>query len=317
MANFIWFSDADGTNIAFTGGKGASLSKMTHAQLPVPYGFVVSAPFFKEFLRKTGLMDKILDMISTIDFDNFNTIENDSAKIREMIIEQPFPQELADEISNFYGKLGDGSPAVAVRSSGTAEDLDDASFAGQQETFLYVLGEDDVMEKIKECWASLYNGRAIFYRKEKGFSEDNVSIAVVVQKMVNSEKSGVMFTVNPITKEPDQVLVEAAWGLGEGVVSGIVTPDNYVIDKASNVALETYVSEKETMVVRDPSMKGSVEQEVPENIREAQVLTEAEIAELSEMAKRIEKFFGKPQDIEWAIEKNQLFLLQSRPITTL
>lgn len=317
MANFIWFDDLDGTNIALTGGKGASLSKMTQAQLPVPNGFVVSAPFFKEFLVKTGLMNKILEIIESMDFDHFKSIEDDSAIIRNMIIAQPFPQELADEISNFYGTLGDETPAVAVRSSGTAEDLDDASFAGQQETFLYVLGEEDVMDKIKECWASLYNGRAIFYRREKGFSEENVSIAVVVQKMVNSEKSGVMFTVNPITKDKDQVLVEAAWGLGEGVVSGIVTPDNYVIDKNNHTALETYVSEKEVMVVRDPSLRGSVEQEVPEAIRQSQVLCETEINELAVMAKRIEAFFGKPQDIEWAIERNQLYLLQSRPITTL
>ncbi len=317
MANFIWFHDMDGTNIALTGGKGASLSKMTRAQLPVPNGFVVSAPFFNGFLQKTGLIDKILAIISTIDFDNYNSIENESARIRNLIIGQPFPQELSDEISSYYSQLGTDLPAVAVRSSGTAEDLDDASFAGQQETFLYVLGETDVMDKIKACWASLYNGRAIFYRREKGFSEEQVSIAVVIQKMVNSEKSGVMFTVNPITRQPDQILVEAAWGLGEGVVSGIVTPDNYVIDKNSNHAIETYISEKEVMVVRDPSLRGSVEQEVPEAIREAQVLTGAELVQLAEMAKRIEQFFGKPQDIEWAIEKNELYLLQSRPITTL
>ncbi len=317
MANFIWFDDPEGKLIEYTGGKGASLSKMHQSQLPVPNGFVVSAPFFKEYLRRTGLINKILALITTIDFDNFNALEAESAKIRQMIIDEPFPQELADEIAQFYAQLGEGIQAVAVRSSGTAEDLDDASFAGQQETFLYVLGEENVIEKIKECWASLYNGRAIFYRREKSFSEENVSIAVVIQKMVNAEKAGVMFTVNPITKDPAQVLIEGAWGLGEGVVSGIVTPDNYVLDKASNQALETYVSEKETMVVRAPELKGTVEQDVPEELKNSQVLSEAELAELSEMAKRIETFFGKPQDIEWAIEKKQLYLLQSRPITTL
>lgn len=317
MAKCIRFDDPEGVMIEYTGGKGASLSKMHQSKLPVPNGFVISAPFFNKYLEKTGLMGKIIAKIDTIDFDNFSAIEDISAEIRKMIVDEPFPQDIEEEIACCYAELGEGIQAVAVRSSGTAEDLDDASFAGQQETFLYVLGHEDVLEKIRECWASLYNGRAIFYRREKGFSEKQVSIAVVVQKMVNSEKSGVMFTVNPITKDHSAVLVEGAWGLGEGVVSGIVTPDNYVIDKNTDKAIETYVSEKETMVVRDPSMRGSVEQDVPDDLKEARVLSDDELAELSIMAKRIETFFGKPQDIEWAIEKQQLYLLQSRPITTL
>ena len=317
MAKCIRFDDPEGVMIEYTGGKGASLSKMHQSKLPVPNGFVISAPFFNKYLEKTGLMEKIIAKIDTIDFDNFSAIEDISAEIRKMIVDEPFPKDIEEEIACCYAELGEEIQAVAVRSSGTAEDLDDASFAGQQETFLYVLGQEDVLEKIRECWASLYNGRAIFYRREKGFSEKQVSIAVVVQKMVNSEKSGVMFTVNPITKDHSAVLVEGAWGLGEGVVSGIVTPDNYVIDKNTDKAIETYVSEKETMVVRDPSMRGSVEQDVPDDLKEARVLSDDELAELSIMAKRIEAFFGKPQDIEWAIEKQQLYLLQSRPITTL
>lgn len=317
MPNCIWFDDSEGKLIEYTGGKGASLSKMHQAQLPVPNGFVISAPFFKEYLAKTGLIDKIIAMIEAINYDDFSEIENVSAEIRKMIVDEPFPEAIVEDIAFHYINLEEGSPAVAVRSSGTAEDLDDASFAGQQETYLYVVGLDDVIEKIKECWASLYNGRAIFYRCEKGFSEKEVSIAVVIQKMVNSEKAGVMFSVNPISKDPNMCLVEAAWGLGEGVVSGIVTPDNYVIDKSNDIEAETYISEKETMVVRDPSMRGSVEQDVPADLKEARVLSVEEIEELSKMSKHIEKFFGKPQDIEWAIEKNTLYLLQSRPITTL
>lgn len=317
MANCIRFDDPEGKLIEYTGGKGASLSKMHQSQLPVPNGFVVSAPFFSKFLEQTGLIDNIIATIGMINFDEYEAIERISGEIRKMIMDEPFPQEIVAEIAECYSELGDENQAVAVRSSGTAEDLDDASFAGQQETFLYVVGLEDVLEKIKECWASLYNGRAIFYRREKGFSERQVSIAVVVQKMVNSEKAGVMFSVNPITKEKEHVLVEAAWGLGEGVVSGIVTPDNYVLDKNTDKAIEMYVSEKETMVVRDPSQRGSVEQDVPDHLKEAQVLSDSEQAELSQMAKRIEVFFGKPQDIEWAIEKNELYLLQSRPITTL
>jgi len=256
-------------------------------------------------------------MIETIDHDDFDSIESISENIRKLIIDTPIPPELEKDIINYYNTLGGVGLAVAVRSSSTAEDLDDASFAGQQETFLYVLGKDDLIEKIKCCWASLYNGRAIFYRKQKGFNEREVSIAVVVQQMVNSEKAGVMFTVNPITKDRNHALIEGAWGLGEGVVSGEVTPDSYTVDKSTHNVLEEYISEKEMMIVRNISSRGVEEKEVPEDKKCARVLTEDEIKQLTEMSVNLEKFFGKPQDIEWAIEKNKLYLLQSRPITTL
>lgn len=317
MLNLIWFDDIQGDLIKYTGGKGASLSKMHKFQLNVPNGFVVSAPFFFEYRKKNDLDEKILQLIKTINYDDFDSIEKVCEKIRKMIIDTPMPARLENDVISYYNMLGGEAQPVAVRSSSTAEDLDDASFAGQQETFLYVVGKDDLIEKIKECWASLYNGRAVFYRKQKGFDERNVSIAVVVQKMVNSEKAGVMFTVNPISKNKDQALIEAAWGLGEAVVSGTVTPDNYTVNKNTSKVIEEYISEKEMMFVRDSSLKGVEEKDVPEEKKCARVLTDDELFELSSLAIKLEKFFGKPEDVEWAIEKGELYLLQSRPITTL
>jgi pyruvate, water dikinase len=317
MLNLVWFDDIQGDLIKYTGGKGASLSKMYKSQLPIPNGFVVAAPFFLKHVQQNNLIEKIIELIETINHDDFNSIESISENIRKMIIDTPIPSGLEKDIVDHYNVLGGESLAVAVRSSSTAEDLDDASFAGQQETFLYVLGKEDLIDKIKCCWASLYNGRAIFYRKQKGFDERAVSIAVVVQKMVNSEKSGVMFTANPITKNRNHALIEGVWGLGEGVVSGEVTPDNYIVDKCSYNVLEEYISEKEMMIVRGMSLKGSEKSEVPEDKKCARVLTDDEISQLTKMSINLEKLFGKPQDVEWAIEKGKLYLLQSRPITTL
>ena len=317
MLNLVWFDDVHADMIKYTGGKGASLSKMHKFQLQVPNGFTVAAPSFRSFLEENNLNVKILNLIESIHFDDCNSIESISETIRSMITDMPMPPELEQDIVSYYEQLGGDTQAVAVRSSGTAEDLDDASFAGQQETFLYVIGFDDLIHKIKECWASLYNGRAIFYRKEKGFDERLVSIAVVVQKMVNSEKSGVMFTVNPINKDRNEILVEAAWGLGEAIVSGMVTPDNYIINKNDYNIVSEYISEKEIMVIRDCSMRGTNEVKVADYLKNERVLTEREMKTLVDLANKLEKFFVKPQDIEWAVENGEVYLLQSRPITTL
>jgi pyruvate, water dikinase len=317
VENLVWFEDLEKDLLRLGGGKGASLCKMYNNGLPVPNGFIICAPMFLEFMNRHNLFDKILSLIEEIDFDNSAAIDKASEEIQKHIIDSPFPRDMEENILRYYKNLGERSVPVAVRSSSTAEDLDDASFAGQQETYLYVIGEEDLIEKIKKCWASLYNGRAIFYRKEKGFDEKSISIAVVVQKMVNSEKSGVMFTVNPITKVFEDVIIEAAWGLGEGIVSGIVTPDSYIVNKNTKELLEEYISEKEVMVIRDKSLKGVEELEVPEDKRCERVLEQWEIHELVDLANRLEAYFEKPQDVEWAVEKGKVYLLQSRPITTL
>ena len=313
-----WFDEIpDGELAMAAGGKGASLCRMSRAGLPVPEGFIVRSEMFNAFMEANGLWDYVFEKLGTIDFSSDASLIAVSAEIRRRIIDCPVPQDMAEDIVKHYSKIGSGREPVAVRSSGTAEDLDDASFAGQQETFLFVIGNDDVVKFIKECWASLYNDRAIFYRREKKFDERSISIAVVVQRMVSAQKAGVMFTSNPITNDYNTVVLEAAWGLGEAIVSGIVTPDNLWIDKRTGEVTTEYISEKETMVVRLSERGGTKEEPVPEALREAPVLTDAERNRLVELARKIEDFYKQPEDIEWAIVDGQVYLLQSRPITTM
>ena len=313
-----WFDEIPNGELAMAaGGKGASLCRMSRAGLPVPGGFIVRSEMFNAYMEANGLWDYVFEKLETIDFSSDASLIAVSAEIRRKIIDCPVPQEMAEDIVKHYTQIGSGREPVAVRSSGTAEDLDDASFAGQQETFLFVIGNDDVVKFIKECWASLYNDRAIFYRREKKFDERSISIAVVVQRMVSAQKAGVMFTSNPITNDYNTVVLEAAWGLGEAIVSGIVTPDNLWIDKRTGEVTTEYISEKETMVVRLSERGGTKEVPVPEELREAPVLTDGERNQLVDLARKIEDFYQKPEDIEWAIVDGQVYLLQSRPITTM
>ena len=238
-----WFDEIPNGELAMAaGGKGASLCRMSRAGLPVPGGFIVRSEMFNAYMEANGLWDYVFEKLETIDFSSDASLIAVSAEIRRKIIDCPVPQEMAEDIVKHYTQIGSGREPVAVRSSGTAEDLDDASFAGQQETFLFVIGNDDVVKFIKECWASLYNDRAIFYRREKKFDERSISIAVVVQRMVSAQKAGVMFTSNPITNDYNTVVLEAAWGLGEAIVSGIVTPDNLWIDKRTGEVTTEYIS---------------------------------------------------------------------------
>lgn len=324
MNYLSWFDEIPEAELALAaGGKGASLCRLTRGGLPVPGGFIVRSDMFNAFMQGDGLRDRVLESIDAIDFESNADLVQKAAAIRKMIETAPMPPDMEAMIHRYYAELGADLPAdeqakhpVAVRSSGTAEDLDDASFAGQQETFLYVMGAEDAVRYIKECWASLYNDRAIFYRREKHFDEREISIAVVVQRMVASIKSGVMFTAHPITQDRDTVMIEGSWGLGEAIVSGIVTPDSYTVDKTGRL-LDAFIACKETMVARRIGEPGVEEREVPEERQEVQVLSEAEIGELAELAVKLEDYFGKPQDVEWAIEAGRLYLLQSRPITTL
>ncbi len=319
MSKYLaWFNEIPDEELGKTaGGKGASLCRMSRTDLPVPTGFIVRSDTFNAFMEANNLWDYVFKKLKSIDYSSNASLTAVAAEIRQHIIDNPVPGDIAEDIVKFYTLIGKGREPVAVRSSGTAEDLDGASFAGQQETFLFVIGNDDVIKYIKECWASLYNDRAIFYRREKKFDERDISIAVVVQRMVNAEKAGVMFTSNPITNDRDSVLLEAAWGLGEAVVSGIVTPDNLTINKSTGEVISEYISEKETMVIRLSERGGTKKIPVPKNLREAPVLSDHERNALVELAKKIEAFYKKPEDIEWAIVDGEVFLLQSRPITTM
>ncbi|WP_457614787.1 phosphoenolpyruvate synthase [Methanopyrus sp.] len=316
-----WFEEISKDDVDVAGGKGANLGEMTQAGLPIPPGFVVLSKAYEEFLEHTGLKERIREILSSYDLSDNDELQRAAEEVQRLIVEAEMPAEIREEIVKAYRELcervGKEEEFVAVRSSATAEDLPEASFAGQQETFLNVRGEDEVVKYVQKCWASLFTPRAVAYREEKGFEHLDVSIAVVVQKMVDSEKSGVMFTVHPYTGERDKMVIEAVWGLGEAAVSGEVTPDTYIVDKNTFEVIEEHVSEQEWMYTRDPETGETVKAEVPEDKRNARKLTDEEIKKLAEIGVAVEEHYGFPQDIEWAIEGGEVYVLQSRPVTTI
>ncbi|QZP37632.1 phosphoenolpyruvate synthase [Halobaculum magnesiiphilum] len=311
----LWLDDVSADDLDTVGGKGASLGELTGAGLPVPPGFVVTAGTYRTFIEEAGI-DEELFAAMDIDPEDSAALRAAEQTARELILGTELPESVREEILEAYRTMGDGEEAfVAVRSSATAEDLPDASFAGQQETFLNVR-EEALLERVKECWASLFSQRAIYYRQRQGFPHSEVDIAVVVQRMVDAEKSGVMFTSHPSTGEPE-IIIEAAWGLGEAVVSGSVSPDNYVVDRETAAVDEVTVADKKLLMEKDAETGETVEREVPEGKREARVLTDDEIERLVELGRRVEDHYGNPQDVEWAIYEGEVYMLQSRPITTI
>jgi pyruvate,water dikinase len=311
----LWLDDIRADDIGSVGGKGASLGEMTAAGLPVPPGFVVTAETYRSFIEDTGIDERLFEAVD-VDAEDSTALAEAEATAKELVLGTEMPEHLREEIVASYDRLGDGEePFVAVRSSATAEDLPDASFAGQQETFLNITRED-LVDRVKRCWASLFTKRAIYYRQEKGFDHSVVDIAVVVQRMVDAEKSGVMFTSHPSTGEA-KMIIESAWGLGEAVVSGSVSPDNYVIDRETGEVLDETIADKKVLMEKDEETGETVTREVPEDRRTARVLDEAEIAALIDIGERAEDHYDTPQDVEWAIVDGEVFMLQSRPITTI
>ena len=315
----VKFEDLSKSDIGIAGGKGANLGELTQAGIPVPPGFVVTAQAYEYFMDEAGINGKVMSILEETDINDTKALQAASEEIKKIIVESPIPEDLVMFIREYYNELcqrvGEDDTDVAIRSSATAEDLPEASFAGQQDTFLHVSGDDEVIEYIRKCWASLFEARAIFYREENNFEHSKVYIAVVVQKMANADKAGVMFTVNPSTGE-EIALIEGSWGLGESVVSGDVTPDNYQVDKKNNEIVNVTISDKKVMYTNDENGT-SVKVDVPEDKRNERVLSDAELVELTEMGKRVQSHYGEPMDTEWAFEKGMLFLLQARPITTL
>jgi pyruvate,water dikinase len=325
----LWLDEITADDLELVGGKGASLGELTGAGLPVPSGFVVSAGTYRSFIEETGIAEELFAAVN-VDTEDSKALAEAQSRAKELVLETEMPEEIRQEILDSYDELGDGEDFVAVRSSATAEDLPDASFAGQQETFLNITRED-LVGRVKRCWASLFTQRAIYYRQEQGFAHDKVDIAVVVQRMVDAEKSGVMFTSHPSTGDP-RIIIEAAWGLGEAVVSGSVSPDNYVVDRETGAVDELTIADKKTMMEKDEETGETVEREVSDEMREAQVLDERDIERLVELGKRVEDHYETPQDVEWAIvdadeqsssssqtspDDGEVFMLQSRPITTI
>lgn len=319
-----WFRELSKGDVGLVGGKGANLGELTQAGIPVPPGFCVTAEAYKYFIEKTGLAPKIMEIIRQTDANNLEQLMENTARIRDLIRNTPVPPEIAAEITAAYEELAAGGtpPKVAVRSSATAEDLPEASFAGQQDTYLNVLGTEDVIEHVRRCWASLWTARATAYRQAQGFDHTTVYLSAVVQKMIQSERSGVAFTANPVSGNRQEMMINASWGLGEAIVAGKVTPDEYIVEKSPRRITNKVVAAKTVMIVADPNAAGgTIEVEVAKHLGreyvEKQCLTDEEILTLADLLVKVETHYGSPQDIEWGYENGAFYILQSRPITTL
>lgn len=307
------FEQITKSDVALAGGKGASLGEMINAGILVPPGFVILASAFEKFLEETNLNVEIDSILHSIDTDKMHTTEEASEKILSLIAGAEIPKDIANGIQKFFKKLGE--EYVAVRSSATVEDSASAAWAGQLETYLNTT-EDNLLENVKRCWASLFTPRAIFYRFEKELHKQKISVAVVVQKMVEPEMSGITFSVHPVTEDKNQMIIEAGFGLGEAIVSGQITPDSYVIEKKPRNIIDINIEKQERGLFR--SLSGGNEwQEITEPKASSQVLTKEQILELAETIIKIEKHYGFPCDIEWAYKNEIFYIVQSRPITTL
>ncbi len=297
------------------GGKGASLARMAAADLSVPPGFHITTVAYRRFVTENGLQEQILAAVSAVTADHPATLEEASRQIGRLFAQSVTPDDIAEAIRQAYAELGGSDLPVAVRSSATAEDLPEMSFAGQQETYLNIHGEAMVLDAVKRCWASLWTARAIGYRARHGIAPQDVSLAVVVQELVPADAAGILFTANPLTGARDQIMINAAWGLGEAIVGGQVTPDMVVVDRASGAIIEQQISEKDMMTVR--TLEGTHEEPVPADRRTQAVLSPAQAADLARISVQIEDLYGQPMDIEWALHNDRVFIVQARPITAL
>ncbi len=312
-----FFKDIDKHDVALVGGKGANLGEMTQAGFPVPYGFAITVASYDIFLRENNLVEPLNKIIADLDTSDSSALLAASKKIEKLIMASRMPAEVAKETIKAYKKLSGmfKKALVAVRSSATAEDLPGMSFAGQQATYLDVKGDVALLEKVKECWASLFTARAIFYRHENKIDTTRVKISVIVQKMVQSEVSGVMFSINPVTNQKDRIVIESVWGLGELIVQGSVAPDNYVVQKETFAILSREISDQSIMLVRKSGAPKEVE--VPKKWRDKQKISDEEIVKLAKIAQKLQDHYYFPQDMEWAKEGDKLFITQTRPVTTI
>ena len=334
--NIVWLSEISRKDIPIAGGKGANLSEMYNVGMPVPPAFIVTAQAFKKFLYETNISKKIYSILKEINYEDTEQLEQKTRQVRQIIVDARIPDDISREVIEAYDNLNvdkemldkassdvveilnaaKESVTVAVRSSATTEDLATASFAGQQDTYLNIKGQKEVLDAVKKCWASLFTARATYYRKRKGFEHEKSLIAVIVQKMINSDKSGVTFTINPINNNKKEIVIEAVYGLGEGIVSGTIEPDNYIIDK-ENLKLKSTKIGKKTIYFTKSGGGETVKLKTPKDKVNEQVLEWHELEKLSHYAKKLEEHYKWPQDIEWAIERNNVFIVQTRPVTTM
>ena len=324
MGYILNFKDADKNSLPLVGGKNASLGEMIKTGIRVPPGFAVTTDGYLGFITDTGIKDKIFDILSNMPPDDVESLNRASAEIQGIINNASLPDEIKSAIAEGYSlfceKCSVETVPVAVRSSATAEDLPTASFAGQQDTYLWVEGTKKVIDSVQRCWASLFTPRAIDYRNKNDFPHEKVLISVGIQKMVNSRAAGVMFTINPTNGDPSKVVIEGSWGLGETVVGGTVNPDKFVVDKVVMETSEKTISAKHIKCVYDPDRGEVVNVDVEPDMQSKCCLDDREIKELVKIAKEIEKHYGRAMDIEWAIDKDfsfpeNIFIVQARPET--
>lgn len=337
--NIAWFNEIDKTDIGKVGGKGANLGEMTLAGFPIPYGFVVTSSAYFEFIKYNRLEPHIKAQLQNINYESQKELRNASQNIKRLILGSTIPISLIKDITEAYQDISQkelehihkqkgktksfisriktlySPPLVAVRSSATAEDLPEASFAGQQETFLNVKGENALVQKVKECWASLFTERAIYYRFHQKFDHFKVGLAVVVQRMIQSEISGIAFTIDPVTNDPSTIIIEAIYGLGEYIVQGMVTPDHYVVDKKTYKILNKVIKKQNIAFVK--SDRANKEINISDRKGKQQKLSDKHISQLAKIVHEIEKHYYFPQDTEWSLENDKLYVVQARPITTI
>jgi len=317
LPDVVEFKAVDKEDGGLVGGKGANLGEMIQAGFPIPSGFIVTAPAYFKVIDLNELRPKIKTILSGLDHHHSASLNAASKKIKQLILRAKLPDDLAMMIIKAYLKLGRGdlNALVAVRSSATAEDLPGASFAGQQETYLNIKGEANLVQAVRHCWASLFEARAIFYRAEKGFDHFKVGIAVPVQKMIQSQVSGIMFTINPLTNDKNQLVIEAVYGLGEMIVQGAYTPDHYLVQKQTYKILQKQVNPQLKQLVR--SAGGNQEIKVKKAWINQAKLTDGQIVALAKLGQSVQDHYFFPQDLEWALEQGKFYLVQSRPVTTI
>src|SRR3990167_1488196 len=313
----LFFKDIDKNDLALVGGKGANLGEMAKAGFPVPGGFAITVASYQKFLDFNRITEQINDLLKQVDVNDAEQLDLASKKIQKIVNNSQIPDDVAREITSAYKKLsGTFKQAfVAVRSSATAEDLPGASFAGQQATFLNIKGFNNLLMAVRECWASLFTARAIFYRVQNKIDHDKVKISVIIQKMIQSEASGVMFSIDPVTNEKDKIIIEAIWGLGEYIVQGSVVPDKFVVQKDTYSVLSKEIADQKVAYIR----KGLVTKEakVPSKLQTKQKISDSDIIELAKISDKLQKHYYFPQDTEWAKEKGKIYIVQTRPVTTI
>lgn len=317
-ATISWFADIGLADRPSVGGKGGSLGELTRAGIDVPPGFVVCTDAFERFIEVLDAQQPLRAPVQALDANDLASVDTVTREIRNRLVRAAMPADVEDEVRSAYAELCADRPdtPVAVRSSATTEDAEDASFAGLQDTYLWVIGVDAVLETVRSCWASLYSVESVCYRRKHDFPEKDVAMAVVVQRMVDARTAGVMFTRSPTTGDRSVIAIEAAWGLGSAVVAGEVTPDRWVIAKLTEEITVRDISDKH--IKQAPKEGGGVEDvELPEEMRRAPSLSDEELIELKGIGQLTEKHYGRPQDIEWAVENgtDRIYLLQSRPET--